>query len=82
MIKRVGCQPVPFRQRLGLSTELTSAISPDILWPIEETNDDEQEEYAHSSPPREPAAWCEAGASAGAEWPWESQSEPILDFGF
>ena len=38
-------------------------------------NDDEQEEYAHSSPPSEPAAWCEAGASAGAEWAWELRSE-------
>jgi hypothetical protein len=50
--------------------------------PIEEYNDDEQEEYAVSTPPREPADWCEAGASAVAEWTWELQSQPILDFRF
>ena len=38
-------------------------------------NDDEQEEYAVSTPPREPADWCEAGASVAAEWAWELQSE-------
>ena len=61
--------------QLRLLAELTSAVTPAILCPITECNDNEQEEYAHSSPPREPAAWCEAGASAGAEWPWELRSE-------
>jgi hypothetical protein len=59
-----------------LSTELTLAFAPAILCPITERNDNEQEEYAHSSLLREPAVWCEAGASAGAEWPWELRSEP------
>jgi hypothetical protein len=42
-------------------------------------NDDEQEEYAVSTPPREPANRCEAGASVAAEWAWELQSQPIAD---
>jgi hypothetical protein len=61
--------------QLRLLTELTSLKSPAILCPITERNDNEQEEYAHSSLLREPAVWCEAGASAGAEWPWELRSE-------
>jgi hypothetical protein len=61
--------------QLRPSTELTSGFLPAILCPITECNDNEQEEYAHSSPLREPAVWCEAGASAGAEWPWELRSE-------
>ena len=60
---------------LRLSTELTSAALPAILCSITERNDNEQEEYAHLLLLREPAVWCEAGASAGAEWPWELRSE-------
>jgi len=41
--------------------------------------DDEQEEYTHSSLHREPAVWCEAGASTGVEWPWELRSESPND---
>jgi len=58
---------------------LTIAIPAAILTAIKDTNDDEQEEYAHSPPPREPAVWCEAGASAGAEWSWELRSETFAD---
>src|SRR5436190_17103375 len=67
------------RLQLRLSAELTLAGLPAILCAITERNDDEQEEYAHSSPHREPAVWCEAGASAGAEWPWELRSESPND---
>ena len=70
------------RLQLRLLAELTSAVTPAILCPITECNDNEQEEYAHSLLLREPAVWCEAGASAHAEWPWELRSEPILDFRF
>jgi len=62
--------------KLRLLAELTLAGRPAILCPITECNDNEQEEYAHLSLLREPAVWCEAGASAGAEWFWELRSEP------
>jgi hypothetical protein len=67
------------RLQLRLLAELTSAVTPAILCPITECNDNEQEEYAHVWLPREPAVWCEAGASAGAEWPWELRSETIVN---
>jgi hypothetical protein len=55
---------------------LTFAARPAILCQIAIANDDEQEEYAVSTPPREPAARCEAGASVDAEWAWELRNEP------
>jgi hypothetical protein len=64
------------RLQLRLSTELTVVLLPAILCAITERNDNEQEEYAHMWLPRELAVWCEAGVSAGAEWPWELRSEP------
>ncbi len=34
----------------------------------------------HRSDVQRIGGWCEAGTGANVEWPWESRSEPILEY--